>query len=197
MKEKMEQVLMEMPKVEQGQKIVLAIDGLSRSGKTTFARMIEQHLKEENCSVCTVHIDDYIVERTRRYHTGNEQWYEYYQLQWDREVLREKLFKRVRKASELHLLAYDDATDTLVPRKIEIPDTCLIIIEGVFLQRKEWRSYYDYIIYLDCSREERFNRERIDTRNDIEKFEKRYWKAEDYYLQVCSPAQQADLVIQN
>lgn len=197
MKEKMEQVLTKMPKVEQGQKIVLAIDGLSRSGKTTFARMIEQHLKEENRSVCTVHIDDYIVERTRRYHTGNEQWYEYYQLQWDIEVLRERLFKRVRKASELHLLAYDDVADTQVPRKIEIPDTCLIIIEGVFLQRKEWRSYYDYIIYLDCSREERFNRERIDTRNDIEKFEKRYWKAEDYYLQLCSPAQQADLVIQN
>ena len=40
-----------IPKVEQGQKIILAIDGLSRSGKTTFVRNIEQHMREKNNSI--------------------------------------------------------------------------------------------------------------------------------------------------
>ncbi len=48
MEDKTENLLRRIPKVEQGQRIVLAIDGLSRSGKTTFARNIEHYLNREN-----------------------------------------------------------------------------------------------------------------------------------------------------
>jgi uridine kinase len=63
-----------------------------------------------------------------------------------------------------------------------IPNDCVVIIEGVFLQRKEWREFFDYIVYLDCPRETRFLREGEIVKGNIEKFRNRYWKAEDYYL---------------
>ena len=44
---------------------VVAIDGLSGAGKTTLV----SHLNNEP-SVYVLHIDDYIVERDRRYETG-------------------------------------------------------------------------------------------------------------------------------
>lgn len=53
------------------------------------------------------------------------------------------------------------------------------------------------MIFLDCTREERFKRESVETQHKIGKFEKRYWKAEDYYMETVSPIKQADLVIQN
>ncbi|WP_232824121.1 kinase [Paraliobacillus zengyii] len=197
MEDKIVNILKEIPKVEQGKKVVLGIDGLIRSGKTTFVRYIEQYIQEKNISVCIFHIDDYIVERKRRYNTGDDEWYEYYHLQWDIEGLKENLFNRLKKTNELNLLTYDYSSDKQKLQTVKISDTCLIIIEGVFLQRKEWRHFYDFMVYLDCSREKRFNRESDVTQSNIEKFEKRYWKAEDHYMRRVSPLERADLVIQN
>jgi uridine kinase len=81
-----------IPKLEQGKRIVLGIDGLSRSGKTTLTKKVVQHLQEKYISVCLFHIDDYIVERKERYNTGYEEWYEYYNLQWDVKWLKDNLF---------------------------------------------------------------------------------------------------------
>ncbi|WP_082232944.1 kinase [Halobacillus massiliensis] len=189
-------IMNKLPKVEDGQRVVLGIDGLSRSGKTTFARKIEQYFKGKT-SVCIFHIDNYIVERKRRYNTNYEEWYEYYHLQWDVEWLEENFFKKLKGLKELHLLTYHYHSDTCKVELVNIPDTCLIIIEGVFLQRKEWRNYFDFIVFLDCEREKRFNRESMETRKNVEKFKKRYWRAEDYYMKSIFPKEQADLIILN
>ena len=63
-----------IPPVEKGEKVVLGIDGLSRSGKTSFVKKIEQHLQGKNIPICTFHIDEYIVEIKRRYDTDYEEW---------------------------------------------------------------------------------------------------------------------------
>jgi uridine kinase len=186
-----------IPKVETGTRFVLGIDGLSRSGKTTFVNNLKQLLHEKNVGACIFHIDDYIVERQRRYNTAYEEWYEYYHLQWDAEWLKDNLFKQLKTAKTLSLLTYDNHSDTQNLHVVKLPDTCLIIIEGVFLQRKEWRSFYDYMIYLDCPRDKRFIRESDSAQNNIEKFRNRYWKAEKYYLETEYPMKQADLVFQN
>jgi len=53
----------------------------------------------------------------------------------------------------------------------------------------------DSVVFLDCPREERFLRENEETQTSKEKFENRYWKAEDYYLQEVEPVECADVVI--
>ncbi|MCZ8537078.1 kinase [Paenisporosarcina quisquiliarum] len=189
--------LNEIPNVKEGQRFILGIDCLSRSGKTTFVKKFEQHFQEKDIPLCILHIDDYIVVRNQRYNTGREEWYEYYHLQWDTEWLKDHLFKKLKSSRELHLLTYDYSSDTQKSQVVRLPETCLIIIEGVFLQRKAWRSFYDYMIYLDCPREKRFNRESETTQMNIEKFRTRYWKAEDYYLKTEFPKKQADMVFQN
>lgn len=190
-------ILKEIPRIEQGQRFALGIDGLSRSGKTTFVKKIEQHFQGKDIPLFIFHIDDYIVERDKRYNTGYEEWYEYYHLQWDTKWLTDHLFNKLKSSEELHLLTYDHSSDTRKTEVVSLPETCLIIIEGVFLQRREWRSYYDYLIYLDCPREKRFNRESETTQMNLEKFRTRYWKAEDYYVETEFPKKNADMVFQN
>lgn len=192
----MHMILREIARIEAGQRYILGVDGLSRSGKTTLVAKLKQYFLEENIAVFVFHIDDYIVERKRRYNTDYEQWHEYYHLQWDVEWLKENFFKQLSCGEILSLSTYDDLSDTHDLQEIKTPKTGLIIVEGVFLQRKEWRSYFDYIIYLDCPRETRFKREKEETQQDIEKFRHRYWKAEDYYLETELPLEKADLIIQ-
>lgn len=176
-------------------RLVLGIDGLSRSGKTTFAEELRQRLIQRQKSVFIFHIDDHIVERKKRYETGFEQWYEYYNLQWDVEFLRQHLFAKLHDAQEISLPFYNSVLDTLKSKTVTVPYDCIVIVEGVFLQRQEWREFFDFVIYLDCPRDKRFEREAASARENVEKFKKRYWKAEDFYLDSVRPLAKADMVI--
>lgn len=175
-------------------RLVLGIDGLSRSGKTTLANQLSQTLREQGISVCVFHMDDHIVERAKRYHTGNEEWFEYYYLQWDVEWLTHQLFRQLKASHQLTLPFYDHETDTHSKRTVYLSDSDMIMIEGVFLQRKEWRPFFDFVVYLDCPREIRFARENDQVKQNIQKFINRYWKAEDYYLETEEPIKRADVV---
>ncbi|HDR7517786.1 kinase [Bacillus mobilis] len=188
--------LINIMKKHKEKRFILGIDGLSRSGKTTFVANLKENMKQESIPFHIFHIDDHIVERNKRYHTGYEEWYEYYYLQWDIAYLQKKFFQKLQTETKLTLPFYYDETDLSEMKKVQIPIVGVIVIEGVFLQRKEWRDFFHYMVYLDCPRETRFLRESEETQKNLSKFEKRYWKAEDYYLETEFPKDRADLVIQ-
>ncbi|MGG1631184.1 kinase [Rossellomorea sp. NRS-1567] len=181
--------------IRSNDRTILGIDGLSRSGKTTFVEQLRETLKKEKSDHHIFHIDDHIVERRQRYHTGHEEWYEYFHLQWDVRWLRENFFRKLKQAKQITLPFYDSNTDSHDCRTIPMPKSGLIIVEGVFLQRKEWSDFYDHLIFLDCPREKRFTREAETAKQKRDKFEKRYWKAEDYYMDTFSPWESADIVL--
>ncbi|MBH0229203.1 kinase [Halobacillus yeomjeoni] len=169
--------------------MVLGIDGLSRSGKSTFSQMLAEIYKENSIPYEIIHMDDHIVPKERRYQTGYEEWYEYYSLQWDVSYLKKNLFNRLKVADRIEL----DSVNQSVTYKIPRPG--IVVIEGVFLQRPEWKGSFDKLIYLDCPKEKRFARESEEARKNISKFQMRYWKAEDYYLNHISPLEKADWII--
>ncbi|HDR7783887.1 MULTISPECIES: kinase [Bacillus] len=188
--------LINIMKKHKENRFILGIDGLSRSGKTTFVTNLKENMKQESIPFHIFHIDDHIVERNKRYHTGYEEWYEYYYLQWDIESLRQKFFQKLQNETKLKLPFYNNETDSSEMKKVQIPIVGVIVIEGVFLQRKEWRDFFHYMVYLDCPRETRFLRESPETQKNLSKFENRYWKAEGFYLETELPKDRADLVIQ-
>ncbi|HFJ9437959.1 MULTISPECIES: kinase [Bacillus] len=188
--------LINIMKKHKENRFILGIDGLSRSGKTTFVTNLKENMKQESIPFHIFHIDDHIVERNKRYDTGFEEWHEYYYLQWDIEWLRQKFFQKLQTETKLNLPFYNDVTDACEMKKVQIPIVGVIVIEGVFLQRKEWRDFFHYMVYLDCPRETRFLRESEETQKKLSKFQNRYWKAEDYYLETELPKEQADLIIQ-
>ncbi|UOB76815.1 kinase [Bacillus sp. ZJS3] len=187
--------LINIMKKHKENRFILGIDGLSRSGKTTFVTNLKENMKQESVPFHIFHMDDHIVERNKRYDTGFEEWYEYYYLQWDIEWLRQKFFQKLQNETKLKLPFYYDDTDTCEMKKVQIPIVGVIIIEGVFLQRKEWREFFHYMVYLDCPKETRFLRESKETQKNLSKFENRYWKAEDYYLETELPKDRVDLII--
>ena len=176
-------------------RFILGIDGLSRSGKTTLVKELHDILVKESQEFHIFHIDDHIVERARRYDTGYEEWYEYFQLQWDTDWLKEHFFQKLKVSNQITLPFYDSQTDTHQNEFIRLPREGVIIVEGVFLQRKEWRAFFDKIVYLDCPREKRFMRETETTQQNPEKFKNRYWKAEEHYFNEYNPIKNADVVI--
>ncbi|NMH67948.1 uridine kinase [Bacillus sp. RO3] len=182
----------------------MGIDGLGGSGKTTLSKQMCHKLKAANFESFILHIDDYIVHKENRYQTGWEEWYEYYFLQWDLERLQKELFEKIHHNVRLLTLPYyDHLANTLLDEKVNVPPNAIVIIEGVFLQRKEWRRYFDFMIYLSCSHKLRskrvLNRDTYlgDYGARLEKYEKRYWSAENYYLQNEDPMGKADYIYED
>ncbi|MFE8697624.1 kinase [Cytobacillus sp. FJAT-53684] len=181
---------------------LVAIDGLSGAGKTTLIKRIESEIRSNEYKVMIIHIDDHIVKRNKRYDTGHEEWYEYYYLQWDVDMLVSHLFKTLHNNSlELVLPYYNHSTDSFTTKQTPILSDAIVLIEGIFLQRKEWQSFYDYIIFLDCPREIRYKRvlERDSYIGDyqarLDKYKRRYWPGEDHYMKEEKPIENADVVI--
>lgn len=181
---------------------IIGIDGLSGAGKTTITETITKELTCEGNKVVVIHIDDLIEERAKRYNTGYPEWYEYYFLQWDVQEIKEKLFEAVhKKLNHLHLKSYDKENDRCYMKSINIEQCKVLLIEGIFLHRKEWRDFFDYMVYLDCPKNVRS--ERVlqrdayigDMDERLNKYEIRYWAGEEYYLQEENPMQNADIVI--
>ncbi|HDR7618377.1 uridine kinase [Bacillus sp. RC145] len=189
--------IMKVIKEHKDERFILGIDGLSRSGKTTLVKELEADMKQSGIPFHIFHIDDHITERNKRYNTGFAEWYEYYNLQWDIEWLQRNFFWKLQSDIQVQLPFYHDETDICEMKEIQLPLVGVIIVEGVFLQRKEWRNFFHYMVYLDCSRETRFLRESEETQKNLPKFQSRYWKAEEYYLEAELPRDRADLVIQN
>lgn len=181
--------------VRQNKRFILGIDGLSRSGKTTLTNMLLSMLYEREIEGIAIHLDDHIVERSKRYNTGCEEWHEYYYLQWDIEWLRKTLFENLIHSEEIELPYYDNEKDQYNDKTLNLADKEIIIVEGIFLQREEWKSYLDYTVFIDCPRDVRFGREKCQTQENIEKFRNRYWKAEDFYMEKLRPEEKANLVI--
>ncbi|WP_226672381.1 kinase [Rossellomorea aquimaris] len=176
---------------------IVGIDGLGGAGKSTFAEALKREIKY---GTSILHLDDHIVGKSHRYGTGNEEWYEYYALQWDIASLTSDLFQKLHHNVGILLPFYDSSTDTIVQKKFHYTKDTIILIEGVFLQRKEWRDFFDYVIFIDCPPETRA--ERVigrdvylgDVQERIAKYEQRYWKAEDYYLLHDHPIGRADYI---
>ncbi|GAM14886.1 kinase [Mesobacillus selenatarsenatis] len=179
----------------QNKRVIIGVDGLSRSGKTTFVRKFASILSEKQIENMVFHLDDHIVGRSKRYNSGHEEWQEYYFLQWDVEWLKKSLLDNLIHQNEIELPFYDNKLDQHVYQKLQLTGKDVFIVEGIFLQREEWRPYFDFTVFIDCPRDIRFARERFQTQQNIEKFRNRYWKAEDYYMEKLRPVEKADLVI--
>ncbi|MFJ7936317.1 uridine kinase [Sporosarcina sp. NPDC096371] len=178
--------------------LLLGIDGLGGSGKTTYAHQLQQQLKHS----IVVHLDDFIHMEKVRYNEDFEEWYGYYYLQWRYDYLIDKLLAPLKNGLAIHekIELYDKEMDSYIMQEIEIPVGTTVIVEGVFLQRPELRAYFDRVIYLDVDRGTRLkrviNRDTYigSSEEIVRKYNKRYFPAEDMYIAQCNPLALADAV---
>ena len=183
-------------------KIIIGIDGLGGAGKSTLANALSEHLQHTH-HVIVFHIDDFITPRNIRYNENYPEWECYYDLQWRYDYFVNDVLHPILETSCDHIEVelYDKENDTYYIEKYAVKNPTIVIVEGVFLQRKELENIYDYMIYIDIPEEVRL--ERVLGRdtyigNDAqitEKYVNRYFPAENYYIETCKPIDRADYVI--
>jgi uridine kinase len=184
---------------------VIGIDGLGGAGKTTLSKTLEEHFLSKKISALQIHLDDFILPKKIRYNDNYEEWYCYYKLQWRFDYFKNIILEPIKEMSlrEIEVEYYDKNSDSYFLSKIDFNKIDVLIVEGVFLQREELNSCFDYVIYISTKKEERLsrviNRDVYigDTSAIISKYEKRYFPAEDFYVSKYEPENNADYIIKN
>ena len=176
--------------VKKDEIFLVGIDGSTGAGKTTFTIKLQEELCKLNYNTVILHIDEFIYNKNIRYNNEYDEWYCFYQLQWRYEYLIKELLDPITRNIDIikDIEIYDRESDTYNLINFEIKKRTIILLEGVFLQKKEITSFFDYIVFLDLAREERLKRvlkrdSYIGNLKEIkQKYNNRYFPAEDVYF---------------
>jgi uridine kinase len=168
--------------LKEKQKVVIAIDGQSTSGKTTLA-----HELSKKYVAPIIHMDDYFLRKEQRTKSrlseigGNI----------DYERFEDEVIFHLSDL-DFDIKPYNCKTFSFEP-KVHIHFDRLLIVEGAYALRKPWIAYYDLKIVLTI--DERLQIKRIAHRSPsmVERFMHEWIPKENKYLLEHQVIEHADM----
>lgn len=174
-------------KAARQERLLLAIEGGSASGKTTLSQLLSRIYG------CTVfHMDDFFLRPEQRTPErfaepgGNV----------DRERFYEEVLKPLTDGTPVRYLRYDCHTQALQP-PVEVTPTALTVVEGAYSMHPLLADRYDLSVFLRIAPE--LQHQRILKRNGPEMAERFFslWvPLETAYFEAMDPAARCDLILE-
>ncbi len=181
-------ILKFLPKIPIGRPFLGAIDGGSGSGKSTLAT----ELKNSGPNITVVHMDDFYVPVSDEV-LLNRKPAEDYESCFDWKRMIDQVLKPLRDGKTARFQSLDWGLGVLREWK-EVAPNGMVFIEGVYSLRPEFRSYFDFSIWVET--EAQLRRDRMIARNQNTKGQMDCWqRGEEWYQRFFSPDKTASLVI--
>ncbi len=176
----------------------IAVDGVDCSGKSTFADLLAGRVGALGRQVIRAEGDAFLLPRAQRHRRA-------YQGSVDYQALRERLLEPLGPGGDR---AYRTGVrDAATDRPIDAPsataaEDAVLIVDGVFLQRREIRDCWDVVVWIDVPFQEALRRallrdaERFGGREKARaRYLERYWPGQRRYLEECHPGESANVVV--
>jgi len=182
----------------------VAISGIDASGKGFITKLLEDELKKQGFKIANINVDPWqnpIPVRLQRENAAENfyyhafRWYDFFTrliipLQNNRCIYPETMLIRTW-ADEYYPFTYHY-------REIDI-----LLVEGIFLFKKEFLDFYDWKIWIDCSFENSLpraiarNSERLDKARLIHDYHTYYYPAQQYHFEIDDPGAAAAFIFDN
>ena len=173
-------------RLEKTDRLVVALDGMSCSGKTTFARALA-----ERFSGSVVHMDDFFLPRDR----FSEEMQALPGGNMDRDRFRGSVLEPLRAGGDFDYAPFSCAQQALLPDKVTVTGR-LIVVEGAYALLPDWGPYCDLALFLQVSQEEQQGR--LLLRNGARgmvPFLTRWIPREEAYFAACDVRARCDAVV--
>ncbi|WP_246657707.1 uridine kinase [Arthrobacter yangruifuii] len=193
-----------------GHRLLVAVDGVDGAGKTTFADDLATVLRDgsgpsaalpaSRRPVLRVGLDDFHHVRAVRYRRGRRSpdgfWLDSYNLEQFKDYVLAPLASGAGTyRSRGHDLLTDDVLD---PAPVPAPEDAVVLIDGMFLHRKELKDFWDFSLFLDVPFA--VTAQRMAARDGTgagSRNRQRYVGGQLRYFAAADPAAAADLVLDN
>lgn len=187
-----------------GRALLVAMSGIDGSGKSTLAAEAAELLEGRGLRTAPITLDPWHTPWPIRYN-ADDPGRHFYRHAFRFDELFDRLITPLRRRRSirltLDLLRLVD--DAWVPHTYDFADVDVIVLEGIFLLRRELRRRYDLAFWVDCSFETALaralarNQEGQSEARLRDDYARIYFAAQRTHIARDTPAARADGVIRN
>ncbi|MCF2570657.1 uridine kinase [Brevibacterium sp. UCMA 11754] len=143
------QLLSLLREVNIGKRVLVAIDGLDGAGKTVLAEeLVEVATQDGLRPISSLSIDGFHHPRSIRYANGRGPD-SFYRDSYDHEAFIRSVVTPFRHGLSITPAVWDvDADLAVTPAELDLPDDCVLLVDGIFLHRPELRELWDVSVWV-------------------------------------------------
>ena len=184
--------------------LLAAVSGIDGSGKGYITGQLTASLSRGGARVANINIDGRLNLPAQRF-SASEPAEHFYRNAIRFSAMFDQLVLPL-KAQRRHCVVTDFAEETATayrPHRYQFDDVDVILLEGIFLLKREYRAYFDVTLWVDCSfrtaleRALRRGQEGLPPDETIRAYETIYFPAQRIHFARDEPRGAADLVIVN
>jgi uridine kinase len=184
--------------------MLVGISGIDASGKGHVSRLLETELESAGYRLALINVDGWLNLPRVRFHDDapGEQFYRH-ALRLDE--LFATLIRPLKDEQSIELaMSYAEETATdFRPHTYSFEDVDIILLEGIFIFKREFVRHFDIKIWIDCSFETALQRaigrrqENLPVDETVRAYETIYFPAQRCHLEIDDPIATADVVYPN
>jgi len=183
---------------------LIAISGIDGSGKGYVSARLAKKLADKGFRVAPIAADGWLNLPHVRF-GGDDPGEHFYSHAFRFEEMFSRLVEPLARDGSRHLIAeYAEETATCYREHVyEFDNVDVILLEGIFLFKREYQQRYDFRLWIDCSFKTALGRalsrsqEGLLPADTIAAYERIYFPAERVHFERDSPRDSADLVYVN
>jgi len=182
----------------------VAISGIDASGKGHIGKLLQKKIECNGLNVANINIDPWQHQLAMRLQKENAAQNVYNNIfRWN-DFFEQLIFPlQKNKSIYLETLGIHTHSDEYYHLIYDFKNIDILLIEGIFLFKKKYLSYYDYKIWIECSFEKglqramRRNAEKLDEESLIHDYHTFYYPAQLLHFEKDNPRESVNIVFDN
>lgn len=182
----------------------MAISGIDGSGKGYTSALLAEYLRARALKVAVLNIDGWLNLPSVRFSTTRPHEHFYRNAIRFDEMFRELVLPlRDRKSVRLEADFAEETASSYRRHVYSYENIDVILLEGIYLLKREHQRHYDLSIWLECSFETALERaiaraqEGLSPAETVRAYRTIYFPAQELHFAVDGPRDAADLVVLN
>ena len=190
--------------ISQTRSLLVGVSGIDGCGKGYIAAQLQAHLALRGVIPTILNVDGWLNMPQKRFDKSApaENFYE-------NAIRLDQFFTQLvvplRSGRSVHLVAdfVEETASDYRKHTYDYQDVSVVLVEGIFLFKPQYRKYFDLAIWIDCSFPTALARaidraqEGLSPANTIAAYDTIYFPAQRIHLAQDKPRENADLIFEN
>jgi uridine kinase len=184
--------------------VLVAVTGIDGSGKGYATDLIVGALRASGVRASSLNIDGWLNLPNRRFSTSNPAEHFYHHAIRFEEMFTRLVFPlRDRRSLRLEAEFTEESAIRYRSHVYEYCDIDVLVVEGIFLLRRAFRTYYDLSIWIDCTFDTALERalarrqEGLSAVETLRAYRSIYYPAQEIHFRRDDPQGAATWIINN